>query len=165
MKRCWSLQWVKGCRERSVGIELLVLVHLLRPVFVVPQHFAPDALRELPRIRLHMVAHEQRMEELLIGVVASMKGAGDIGDVGDGQIQAEDARVVHPFIDTETTVTAWVFVERHRQLQTWNAGEQKGRPAILVCGHARLVDVRPKGLGPLFQKAIVMKLKVEATLT
>ena len=130
MKWCLSRRGVKGRRERSsLEIPLPRLVHQLRPVFVVPQRPSSDAFREFPWVRLHMVAHEQCMVKIYIRVIAAEKSVRDIGFVGDGKIQAEDARVMDLLIDTEATRTA-VLVERHRQLHTGDAGEQEGRPAV-----------------------------------
>jgi hypothetical protein len=91
-----------------------------------------------------MVGHEQRMVELEVRVVAAAESALAIGFVGDGQIQAEDARVVHLLIDIEATVPVRSFVEGHRCLHPGNAGEQKGRPAVLVREDACVADVLPK---------------------
>jgi hypothetical protein len=51
------------------------------------------------------------MVKLFNSVIAAFKRVLEIGFVGDGQIQAEDARIIDLLIGTEATRNVGVFVE------------------------------------------------------
>ena len=102
----------KAAREHDVGKGLSPAgdlggvpsgVHDLRPVFIVPQRFSSDALRESVFVLLHMVGHEQGMVKLQIRVIAAGLSPFGISFVGDGKVQAEEARVMDLLIDAEVS--------------------------------------------------------------